>query len=117
MSYTVSQLATAVLRHLSVIDANETADSADETYISDVWSAKWEELSAHGLELTYFSYDEIPNPMFLTVRDLVALEVQGTFGQPIAPAEKEAQEQIILRRLRRHVQVQGSQNSAKANYF
>lgn len=117
MSYTVSNLAAAVLRHLNAIDATESVDSADETYITDVWSAKWEELSGHGMELTYFPYDDIPNPVFLIIRDLVALEVQGAYGQPIAPAEKEAQEQVILRRLRRHVQVQGTANSARANYF
>lgn len=117
MSYTVADLAQAVLRHLSVIDANETVDSADESYISDVWAAKWEELSAHGNELTYFAYDDIPNPVFLIVRDLVALEVQSAYGKPVAPADKEAQETIILRRLRRHTQVQRSGNSVKATYY
>ena len=117
MSYTTSQLATAALQHLGVMDATETIPAPDETYITDVWAAKWEELSAHGQELTYFSYDDIPNPVFLTIRDLVALEVQGAYGQPILPSDKEAQEQIILRRLRRHVQVQASGNSARANYF
>lgn len=117
MSYTLANLAESVLRSLAVIDANETPDSADETYISDVWSAKWEELSAHGNELTYFPYNDIPNPVFLTIRDLVALEVQGAYGRPIAPADKEQQETIILRRLRRHTQVQRSGNSVKADYF
>lgn len=117
MSYTTSQLATAVLRHLSVIDGNESADSADETYITDVWSAKWEELSGHGLELTYFPHDDIPNPVFLTIRDLVALEVQGAYGQPIDAASKEQLETVILRRLRKHVQVQRSNKPVRAEYF
>lgn len=117
MSYTTSQLATAVLRHLSVIDAAESADSTDESYITDVWSAKWEELSSHGAELTYFPHDDIPNPVFLIIRDLVALEVQGNFGQPIDAATKEQLEQVILRRLRRHVQVQGSRKPVRAVYY
>ena len=117
MSYTTSELAAAVLRHLSVIDASETADSADESYITDIWSAKWEELSSHGTELTYFPHDDIPNPVFLIIRDLVALEVQGNFGQPIDAATKEQLETVILRRLRKHVQVQRSNKPVRAEYF
>ena len=57
MAYTTTQLATAVLQRLGVLDATETAASTDVTYITDIWAAKWEELSAHGMEITYFSYD------------------------------------------------------------
>ena len=71
MSYTTTQLATAVLRRLGVLDATETAASTDVTYITDVWAAKWEEISAHGQEITYFSYDDIPDAVFLTIRDLM----------------------------------------------
>jgi hypothetical protein len=117
MSYTTSQLATAVLQHIGVLDATETIASVDETYITDVWAAKWEEISAHGMEITYFNYDIIPNPVFLTVRDLVANEVRGAFGLPISAAEKEQEEQIILRRLRRHVSTQGSRKPVAVEYM
>lgn len=117
MSYTTTQLATAVLQRLGALDATETASATDVTYISDVWAAKWEELSAHGMELTYFSYGDIPNPVFLTIRDLVANEVRNEYGKPISATEKEQEEQIILRRLRRHVATQASGLPAKAQYF
>jgi len=117
MSYTASDLSTAVLRHLAVIDATETPASADATYVQDVWRAKWEELSAHGMEMTYFAFDDIPNPTFLTVRDLVANEVSGAFGQPKTAADKEAEEIVILRRLRRHLHAPATGLPGKATYF
>ena len=117
MSYSTSQLATAVLQHLGVLDATETIATVDQTYITDVWGAKWEEISSHGNELTYFSYDDIPNPVFLTVRDLVANEVRGAFGMPISAAEKEQEEQIIMRRLKRHLSVQATGLPGTAVYF
>ncbi len=117
MSYTTGQLATAVLQHLAVLDATETIASVDSTYITDVWAAKWEEISSHGLEITYFPHDDIPNPVFLIVRDLVANEVRGAFGLPISAADKEAEETIILRRLRRHVQTQSSNRPVGVDYF
>ena len=117
MSYTTSQLATAVLQHLGVLDATETIASTDQTYITDVWGAKWEEISGHGQELTYFSYDDIPNPVFLIIRDLVANEVRGAYGRPISAAEKEQEEIIILRKLRRHLSVQATGLPGTAVYF
>ena len=117
MSKTVTQLATAVLRELGVVDAAETPDSEDLTYVEGVYRDKWEELSAHGTELTYWPYDTIPNPVFLVLRDLVMLEVMGAYGTPLPPGEKEAREVIILKKLRRHTSVQSSGRPAEADYF
>lgn len=117
MAYTSTQLATAVLQRLGVLDATETAAATDITYITGVWAAKWEELSAHGMEVTYFSFDDIPNPVFLTIRDLVANEVRNEYGKPISSSDKEAEETVILRRLRRHVSAQASGRPVKAVYF
>lgn len=117
MTKTVTQLATAVLRELGVADAAETPDSEDLTYVEGVYRDKWEELSAHGTELTYWPYDTIPNPVFLVLRDLVMLEVMGAYGTPLPPGEKDAREVIILKRLRRHTSVQSSGRPAEADYF
>lgn len=117
MTKTVTQLATAVLRELGAVDAAETPDSEDITYVESVYRDKWEELSAHGTELTYWPYDTIPNPVFLVLRDLVMLEVMGAFGTPLPPGEKEARETIILKKLRRHTSVQSSGRPTEADYF
>lgn len=120
MSYTTDDLAVHVLRKLRIIDASETISDIEDAhvdYVTETYRAKWEEITAHGRELTYWAYDEIPNPVFLIMRDLIALEVQEGFGFPIAPAEKVAQEEMILRRLRKHVQVQGTGQPTKALYY
>lgn len=120
MSYTTTQLAVQVLRKLRVIDATETSsdvESAVLTQVTDVYRAKWEELSAHGSELTYWAYDDIPNPVFLTLVDLIALECRDVFGQPMTAREREVEEQTILRRLRKHTQIQASGKPVEAVYF
>ncbi len=120
MSYTTDQLAEHVLRKLRVIDATETISDVDAdqvTLITDTYRAKWDELSSHGNEKTYWAYDTIPNPVFLILRDLVALEVMEAFGFPISPAEKDQQETIIMRKLHRHTQVQKSTAPTKAVFY
>jgi predicted aminopeptidase len=120
MSYTTTQLAVAVLRKLRVIDATETSSDVETavlTHVTDTYRAKWEEITAHGQELTYWAYDTIPNPVFLTLVDLIANEVRDSFGQPMTAAEKESEERVILSRLRRHVQVQSSGRPTGALYF
>lgn len=117
MSYTTAQLSTAVLRHLGILDATETADADDVTYITGVWLAKWEELSGPGMEITYFPYDDIPNPVFLVIRDLVANETKSAFGLQSSVSDKEAEEVVILRRLRRHMAQPATGLPGQAAYF
>jgi hypothetical protein len=117
MSRTISDLSTEVLRHLSVIDSAESASSTDATYVQGIWRSKWEELSAHGQELTYFPYDDLPEAVFLIIRDIVANEVAGAYGQPKPIVEKEAAEQALVRKLRRHVATQSINLPTRALYY
>ena len=114
---TKAELATAVARHLTVIDATETIDSDDETLIISAYENKFAELRSHGVNLTYWKRDTIPNEVFLILRDMVALEVMPAFGQPMSAADKETSEQIILKRLRRHVSTQSSGLPVRAVYY
>lgn len=117
MAYTTTQLATAVLKHLAIADASETPDTADLTYCTDTYAQMWEELASHGTELAYWAYDDIPAPVFLILRDLLALEVMGAFGKPIGPAEKDAQKNAVMMRLRKHTQMQSANRPVTATYF
>jgi len=114
---TKAELAESVLRHLTIIDATESPDSDDEALVVSAYENKFQEIRAHGVNLTYWKRDSIPAEVFLILRDLIALEVMPAFGQPITAADKEASEQIILKRLRRHVSTQSSGLPVRATYF
>lgn len=118
MTKTTTDLAIAVLRHLSVIDASENANDADAediAYIQDLYDSKFHELADE--ELTYWAPDEVPEPLFLAIRDLVANEARGTYGEPILPSEKEAQEIVIKKRIRRNMHLRSSGKTVKGEYF
>jgi hypothetical protein len=117
MAKTPAQLAESVLREIGVIDAVEAPSAEDSDYVVAVYASKFAELAAPGLEFVYWSLAEIPEAVFLTLRDLVINEVSGAFGSPIAPADKDAQETIILRRLRRHVAIKPTGLATEAVYF
>ena len=115
---TTTELAVAVLRHLSVIDASETdanADPLDIAHIQAIYADKFEELN--DMELTYWAANEVPKPIFLAIRDLVANEARGTYGEPMGVDAKEAAEIIILKRIRRHMHQRSSGLPTKAQYF
>jgi hypothetical protein len=117
MSFTVAQLADAVLKKLGAIASGETAATADVTLVTDAYAAKWEELAAPGQELIFWSQADIPNYVFLIMRDLVALQVCDAFGQPMSEEDRQAREDIILHRLRRIVAVDTSEMPVQADYF
>lgn len=119
MSKTTTQLADAVLRELGVVDAEETPDTVDRTYISDRYAEKFAELAAPGRELTYWPVAAIPDAIFLPLRDLMMLAVQGAFGEPIDPVEKEARETVLLRAFHRHTAkpTSGRAEYSGADYF
>lgn len=117
MSYTTTQLADEVLRSLAVVDANETPETTDRTYVTNRYTALWEELAGHGNELIYWSQSVIPNAVFNILVDMLVLECSAAYGRPMPPAEKAAQRQLIEKRLRRHTSVQSSQLPTKAVYY
>ena len=117
MSYTSTNLADATLRGLAIVDGAETPDTADRTYVADVYRQLWEELASHGTELVYWPYDDIPPAVFLIMRDMLMLEVGPAYGRVLAPAEKDVQRQIIERRLRKHTQMQSAAKPMSVEYF
>jgi hypothetical protein len=117
MSKTTTELATAVLQHMGVLDATETPDTDDETYVTGVYEDKWAEMSSHGHETTYWPRDTIPDAVFLTLRDLIALHCRAAFGEQMSAQQVEAEETIIMRRLRKHIGVQSSGRHVPVSYM
>ncbi len=117
MTKTTTELADAVLKDLAVADASETPDTEDRTICTDAYESVWEELNAHGRELIYWPLSEIPRPVFFIMRDLVRLEVQGTFGKPIPLGERDVLRERILMRLYRHTEEAPSGLPVQADYY
>lgn len=117
LTRTTTELATAVLRELSQIDATEDADDHTEskTVITDAYHDKYHELRVK--EMVYWTLTSIPVEVFLPLRDLIINEVSGSFGQPLPPDVREANEQLILKKLRRVTTVRHSKNRTKALYY
>lgn len=97
-----TELATKVLDYLGVIGAGQSAEAADVALVIEAYQGKYAELEGNGLELVYWEREVIPDAIYLILRDLIALEVRGDFGQPVSAMEREAEETAILKRLRRH---------------
>ena len=114
---TQAELAEAVLRELSVLDAEEVVPAEDESFVIEAYLAKFEELVAHGLELAYWNFDQIPSAVFLTVRDLVINEIAGAYGEPMEPEVKSQRETVILKRLRRHTAVHSAGAPANRSVY
>jgi len=113
------ELAIHVLRGLNAIDATEDLTEADDdvAYVIDQYEDKYAELSGIGLELTYWDVDDIPQEIFGILSQLMQNDVQGEFGEPMKVTEKEANEMLILKKLRRHVAVRRSGLPVRAEYF
>lgn len=115
MARTRSELVSAVLREMSVIGANEEPSAEDATYIKAVYDDKLEHWVDE--EIAYWTSDEIPNAIFIAIRDIMINEVGGAFGQPIPIEDKRAREIAATTWLRRHAARHRSGLPITAEYF
>lgn len=112
---TVDDLVTAVLRKLTVIDATETPDAEDLLFVTDAYTKKHAQMVDQ--DLAYWPVSEIPNVIFLAVRDLIVNEVREAYGDAMPASAKEQEEIVLLRPIRRHVNRKPSGNETQADYF
>ena len=115
MARTRQELATSVLTELAVIGASETPTADDATLIKNAYNDKYEQWADE--ELVYWELDEIPNAIFLPIRDIIMNEVRGSFGEPVPAAEKMGTEDALTSRLRRHMARETSGHRTEAEYF
>lgn len=114
---TSDDLVTETLRFLVIIGANETASVEDAAYVKARYYDKHAELCAPPDHIAYWDRDTVPSEIFLTMRDLLANEVKATFGKPQSPQDKEADDVIIMRRLRRQAARKAGGAAIQADYF
>lgn len=117
MPATRQQLADAVLRNQGLLGDGVSPSASDQQYIMEQYDLKYAELAAHGNEYVYWAINEIPDAVFMAMRDLVWNEVRTAFGMPIEADQKEAAETTIMRKIRRHVSTQPSGLPTPACYF
>jgi len=118
VAYTTTQLADEVLRALAVVDGAETPDTTDRTYVVGRYEMLHAELSGEGQKLTYWESDEdIPSEVFNMMVDAVVLEAGPAFGRAVSIMEKMQQREVVMRRLRRHVQMQSAGTPVRADFY
>lgn len=119
MATSPETLAQDVLEELCVVDATETADDEDIAKVADAYRKKWALLAAPAgaRELIYWPREEIPDAVYLIVRDLTINEIARAYGDPMDPPTKAQNELIILKDLRLHVSKSQSKTPTFAEYF
>lgn len=115
LTRTPAELALEVLRSMAVIDATESLTAEDQTYLTGIYYDCYEEMFDE--RLAYWLKDEIPRAIFSAIRDLIANEVRGAYGEPQSPEAKASNELVIKMRIRRHVERKKDGRPVQAEYF
>lgn len=79
-TFTLSQLATRVLKDLGLVGAEETPSSADLAWSEQTCSSEIELLEAKGIGIWNGSVEEIPNEYLTTISRRICLAVAPSFG-------------------------------------
>ena len=115
LTSTANELATAVLKKMVVIDAEETPATDDLDFVVEAYTFKYHQMVNQNL--AYWSLDAIPREIFSALRDLIVNEVREAYGEPMSASQKEAEELILLRPIRRHVNRPTSGHDIQADYY
>lgn len=99
-SRTKLELAVNILRHLAIVDAQETPAAIDTQYVIARYEDCLAELADN--DLSYWPSDQIPVVIFEPLTQLVALSCGPAFGIAVSPQDMENGGIMYRRRLRRH---------------
>lgn len=83
---TKSEIATKVLQKLTVLEADETAATADSTLVQEKYDSFYETMAAEDL-VNWASSDDIPTAAVIPVVGLVARECIEEFTVPMVIAQ------------------------------
>jgi hypothetical protein len=102
---TAAELATAVLRRLGEISAEEDPSAEDSEYLQDLYDEKLAEIGAEfvGAERIYWTAAATPLAVFNIMVDIVANSAGPAFEVKNTPDEIAAREEVLLKRLKKHV--------------
>ena len=112
---TRTQFATAVLRHLGLIDALEVGSAVDVAYVKERYEAIIAEIDDQ--DMVYWDDDAIPAVIHEPLLNLVGLSVGTEFGVPSLAENVEGARMIFMRRIRRHTQKKSDGTSVMVDQF
>ena len=84
MALTIADLGTRVLQKLRELEAEETADAADQQLVESVYAETVDELAELGI-VYWTSSDSIPDPYVRAMVLIVAANVADEFNVPDIP--------------------------------
>ena len=108
-------LATNVMRALGLVNADESPDPRDTSYVSGRYEDVLEELTDD--ELVYWTSNAIPSVIFEPLTQLVALSVGEAFGLPAMSENLDEGRRLLKRRLRRHAGKKSAGTAAEFEDF
>ena len=117
---TPSELATAVMRRLGMIDPNKQPTASEQAIIIDHYYNKMEELRAE--DLVYWSEQAIPRAVFEAMVRIIAGQFSTTLGQEVPTEQTESGDVVAIhnmgmRMLRRQMARDATGLPVKASYF
>lgn len=116
MARTKTELSTAVMRKIGLVEALESPSSEDANYIWGEYDDKLSELKDDGLVYwtnTNATTSEIPNAVFPALVKIMGAEVMPAFGLPLdAGLLNEG-----MMQLRKHISKQSSGEIVETEYF
>lgn len=112
---TRTQLATAVLRHLGLVNAEEAPSATDMAYVKERYDGILAEMDDQNM--VYWDDDAVPYIIYEPLVQLVALSVGTAYGIPSLAENIEAARLNYMRRIRRHTQKKSDGNSVRVEQF
>lgn len=115
-----SELATAVMRRLGLIDVNKQPTAAEQAALIDHYYDKLEELAPENL--VYWPTSQIPRAVFGAMVRIVAEEFATTLGKDVPTEQIEGGPAVTIgnhgmHMLRKHVARAATGLPTKAQYF
>ena len=96
---TRNQLATAALRHLGLVQADDSPAAVDLVYVKDRYEAVLAEMADD--DMVYWDDDEIPYIVFEPLMQFLALSCAVAYGVPGTAEDIENARMTYMRRIRR----------------
>jgi hypothetical protein len=112
---TQSDLSADAMRHLGLLQANDSPAGPDDDYNKRRYAELMEELKDFGF--AYWALDEIPSNVYSAMTELLGLEISEAYGIFYSVQERETRARLARSRLGRRTTKQASGEETRVDYF